>query len=426
MDKENSTETSKGKDESRPKTEGEKDEACHDNIVEKSTNLPNPSTTSPTTESATQTTSTSVQSSSTVPGTQDTQFTSLSSSQPSPSPRRPTSSGPGYLANRRSASFMKLKEEMSSEQTLLPPSASQPVPTLTRSGSSYLRLSMTEDGTAQVIDRAAPSPNPPRTANLGTRPTCLRRSHSVAGLSDKLRDAEADLDRAAKVRRTSGPLGRSMDSRAWEFWCDAGARNALASKAEMETSGNAASAISIMRANTARSGAALQINVNRRNVPMVSQSFGSVAQKGGKKGRQPLARASTSYGRLQSRTGERKGDSGGRLVKGKSKEGEEWEAPNTDSDKENWEPEDVINPRRPHVYEPKWRGSRKMLGENMNVMSESSSLGALMGRAGGKRAEVDEEVKRFMGKEASVGTTSSGEDMDCVQSLLSLSQGNWR
>lgn len=394
-------------------------------ISNQTTTLSKP-TTSSATDSATQTTCHSPQTSITIPTTQDTLHTDLCSSQPFPSPLRQSFSGPGYLANRRSASFMRLKEETSSEEKSLPPAASQPIPTLHRSGSSYLRLSMTEDGHAKVIDRAAQSPNPLRTINVGNRAS-LRRSHSAAGLNDKLRAAEADLERAAKVPRTSGAMGRSRDSRAWEFWCDSDARNALASKAEMERSGSAASAISLMRANSARAGGALQVNANRRNVPLLTSVAG--VEKAGKKARQPLARASTSYGRLQSKV-EGKYDTGGKLVCA-DKEGEEWEQPNTDSDKENWEPEGLINPRRPHVYEPKWRPARKVLGENAHAMSQSSSLGAMMSMASYKGVEIDDEVRSFMGSKdgserARASTTSSGEDLDCVQSLLSLSQGNWR
>jgi hypothetical protein len=59
-------------------------------------------------------------------------------------------------------------------------------------------------------------------------------------------------------------------------------------------------------------------------------------------------------------------------------------------------------------------------------MSQSSSLGAMMNRASGKIVEVDEDVRHFISKEGSASTPSSGDDLDCVQSLLSLSQGNWR
>ena len=432
-------------DDDQAEQSDEKSKANPDNVSEKVNQSQDPqtadietrrgpsnlNTTSPKTDSETQTTCNSAQSSSTLSGTQGTAITELASSQPSPSPAHTTSSGPGYLANRRSASFMKFKDEQASEEQMLP-SASQPVPTLQRSGSSYLRLSMTEDGHAKVIDRAAQSPNPPRTVSISQRAGGLRRSHSVAGLDEKLRAAESDARRASKVPRTSGAIGRSRDSRAWEFWCDSDARNALGRKAELESSGSAANAISLIRASSGR--AALQTNTSRLNMPITQNRRAAPVGKppAGKTARPPLARASTSLARLQTvgkdergvlprKTGEPADDD----------DDDDWEQPNTDSDKENWEPEGVINPRRPHVYEPKWRPGRKALGENTREMSQSGSLGVMMARERNRSAgaEVDDEVTRFMGersKEASDSTTSSGEELDCVQSLLSLSQGNWR
>lgn len=371
------------------------------------------------TQLGSQTTCHSDQTSSTILATQETLPTNLSSSQPSPSPLRPASSGPGYLANRRSASFMKFKEEMTSEDKRL--STSQPLP-LHRSG-SYLRLSMSDDGHAKVIDRAAPSPNPPRTINIAGRSGSLRRSYSTAGLNEKLKELDSDLTR--KIPRTSA-IGRSRDSRAWEFWCDSDARNSLSEKADQEMSGSAANAISLIRANNR---GPLQTNQSRRNIPVMPQA---ALSRNGKPFRPALARASTSYGRLQTKacpalktqTGDKKGS-------------DEFEQPNTDSDKENWEPEDHINPRRQHASEPKYRPSRQVLGENMQVVSQGNSLGAMMASERQTRinadVEVDDDVARFMADgskddSSQSSSTSSGgsEELDCVQSLLSLSQGNWK
>jgi len=368
---------------------------------------------SPDTQLESQTTCHSTQTSSTIPTTQETLPTD-SSSQQSPSSLETASSGPGYLANRRSASFMKLKEEMTSEERLL--SASQPL-SLHRSG-SYLRLSMTDDGQAKVIDRAAPSPNPPRTVDVVGRTGSLRRSYSAAGLTEKLKQAESDLTR--KIPRRSA-IGRSRDSRAWEFWCDSDARNSLSEKADQEMSGSAANAISLIRTN---GRGPLQANQSRRNVPVMSQA---VLSRSGKPSRPALVRASTSHGRLQTKahpvvkqTGDKKGS-------------DEFEQPNTDSDKENWEPEGHVSSRLPHVYRP----SRQVLGENTQLLSQSSSLGAMMASEKQKRVkadiEIDGEVVRFMtgGSKHNSShrtSTSSGdsEELDCVHSLLSLSQGNWK
>ena len=383
--------------------------------IEKSKDQRNVDITSPMTDAETQTTCNSAQSSSTLSGTQGTVSTELTSSQPSPSPAQTTSSGPGYLANRRSASFMRFKDESESEEQsfLLP--ASQPVPSLQRSSSSYLRLSMTEDGHAKVIDRAAPSPNPPRTLPPLQRSSTLRRSHSAAGLTDALRATSPSSPRASKLARTLAAPGRSRDSRAWEFWCDSEARGALGRKADADRGGSAASAIGLMRAGLAANAARRNVPVQRRGPPAADA----------KSARPPLARAEADVARLQAERRRAK------LAGKADAEEEEWERPNTDSDKENWEPEGLINPRRPNIYEPKWRPARKALGENTSEMSYGGSLGALMARESSNTVDVDVDVDvaRFMGsesKDASESTTSSGEELDCVQSLLSLSQGNWR
>jgi hypothetical protein len=237
-----------------------------------------------------------------------------------------------------------------------------------------------------------------------------------------LKELESDLPR--KIPRTSA-IGRSRDSRAWEFWCDSDARNSLSEKADQEMSGSAANAISLIRANNR---GLLQANQSRKNIPVMPQA---TLSRSGKPFRPALARASTSHGRLQTKsypTLKQTGDKNGR---------DEFEQPNTDSDKENWEPENHINPQRQRTSEPKHRPSRQVLGDNMQVISQGSSLGDMMASKRQTRVntdvEVDDDVARFMAdgskdSGSQPASTSSGdsEELDCVQSLLSLSQGNWR
>ena len=153
--------------------------------------------------------------------------------------------------------------------------------------------------------------------------------------------------------------------------------------------------------------------------------------RNGKPFRPALARASTSHGRLQTKsypTLKQTGD---------KKDSDEFEQPNTDSDKENWDPEDCINSRRQHISEAKHRLSRQVLGNNMQVVSQGSNLGDMMASKRQTRinadVEVDDDVARFMAdgsndNSSQAASTSSGdsEELDCVQSLLSLSQGNWK
>jgi hypothetical protein len=380
------------------------------------------------------TTNTSASDTTKVVDSQDTLTTQLDSSQTLPSSQdvaRPSSAGPGYLANRRSASFIRSQE--SSFVSDAPPS-SAPVKstrTFTRSN-SYLRLSMTDDGHAKIIDRAAKSPSPQKIVDMMPRAAAgLRRSYSAAGLNDRLRQPSIE-EGARKLPRTS-TIGRSRDSRAWEFWCDSESRNALVSKADQETSGSAVDAIGQIVANNK----ALRANASRRNLPLGLQNAGS---RGANSPTQPakpaLQRSSTSHGRLQSKSQEQQTKA---ADKKKDAEGDIWEEFATESDKENWEPDVPSQPRSQIQRQPKQNHTaRRVLGENTQTISQSSSLGAMMARerrpknkAGGPIEILDDEVASFMGGASGNGSsnragTSSGEDLDCVQSLLSLSKGNWR
>jgi hypothetical protein len=278
---------------------------------------------------------------------------------------------------------------------------------------------MTDDGQARVIDRLAQSPSPPRSQSSTvstpgpTRP--LRRSFSAAGFNDLFQQGPSD-DSTRKFPRVNKAIGRSRDSRTWEFYCDSEARNSsLAEKAEQETSGSAADAIGFIRQNSKKT---LLPNSRKANTPIRSQAVFTENTQAAKPG---LKRATTSHGRLQQSTKKPKDKAG--------EEGEEWERPNTDSDKENWEPDDghaqsQTPRRRAHASAPIVRPGRQALGENTNMLSHSGSLGAMMDREKKQGGHlVDAEVAAFMSNDTGM---SVGEDLDCVQSLLSLSQGNWK
>ena len=376
----------------------------------------------------------------------DTAPIELGSSQPLPSSQdstQPAGLRPGYLANRRSASYIRLnEEELSSSITNAP---AEPVQQPTRSmkrSHSFIRLSMTVDGKARVITDADQSPSPPRSqpppGRFTGRAAGLRRSYSAAGLNERLKEA-ASQEPSPKFARTS--IGRSRDSRAWEFWCDSDARNSLSEKADQERSGSAADAIGLIRAN---SRGTLRPNPNKKNAQLLTrQDFTKRCKDDRLKSSRPgLVRASTSYGRLQTKPS----DAVPTPDKGNDNDSD-FEVPQTESDKENWEPEDQHQgPRRSRMIEPHTTGQqrqRQILGENTDILSQSSSLGAMMARekqqqASGKKQvtntecfnlEEDDEIATFMSNRgANSGRTSisSGEELGCVEGLLALSQGNWR
>jgi hypothetical protein len=349
----------------------------------------------------------------------------LSSSQGVPQPRT------SWISNRRSASFMRCSDDYAPE-TIAFPSGSQEATTRTiKRTHSFVRLSTNEDGTARIVTDLdkTPSPPHPRTnpAPFSRAAAGLRRSYSAAGLNERL-NAVSREERSPKILKTASNIGRSRDSRAWEFWCDPDTRynTSLTTRAEQEGSGSAADAIGLLRANRK----ILAQNHARQNSPIVSryQSSKTLNDSGIKKFRSPMQRASTISGRLQTKDSN-KGSSGSDTES----------LPNTESDKENWEPEE------PQSRGPRQSGSalgtqrsRQILGENTEILSQSASLGNLLAReksntpskSGKKRSdpEQDDELRSFMndGDLSSRTTVNSAEEAGCVEGLLKLSQGQWR
>ncbi|KAF2669899.1 hypothetical protein BT63DRAFT_224477 [Microthyrium microscopicum] len=351
------------------------------------------------TQSGSETSKAPLSSTATVPETILTQPTEVAYSQESIIQLSQQSTTSGYIANRRINSF-KAEEEyqstLSLERTL---SSTTSVTTSNPFPSNHdLRLSTTDDGQAKIIDRSIKSPSPEK-AKTGS----LRRSYSVAGLGSR----PPQVQEPARKQPRTLPPGSSRDSRRWENLCDVEAQNSLKKRAELERSGSATEAISLLKAERDRDRV-LRQNANKLNSPINSQS----QFKGLAKPRQPLRRASTHHGFVSSKSQTRP------------------TKPGNKPDKENWEPSTYRAGNRP----PAQGGKKKILGENTTVMSTSSSLGNMMARertGKGSRNKnntppeihVDEEVSAFMGETRT--STSSGDDLDCVQSLLSLSQGNW-
>ncbi|KAK8173531.1 hypothetical protein IWX90DRAFT_381872 [Phyllosticta citrichinensis] len=365
----------------------------------------------------------------------------MGSSQPIPSSQESSSKPIGYLANRRSQSFAKTYDETSNERPYIAPAPENQTPARTlRKSSSFVRLSMTEDGMARVVS-SEDSPSPPRSqptpATFDGERGGLRRSFSAAGLNEK-------FQATASPSLPWSTSGRSRDSRAWEFWCDSDARNSLTVKANQEGSGSAADAIGLIRS-TSRSS--LKTNPGKRGAQLISHAPGmGKRQRGGKavnSARSSVQRSQTS--RSHAPTG---------------KDGDGFEIPQTESDKENWEP-GALGAGQRRSTKPTMEGSgggaptlsssrrRVPLGENTNIITSSGGVGsfeAFMDRpktSSTTNPEDDDELRAFMGGGASSTTAaavpgpgshsqsqrtgvSSGEELGCVQGLLKLSQGNWR
>lgn len=359
----------------------------------------------------------------------------------------------GSLANGRNASFiihdqaedsMAPPQEGLSQETPSQDKASQDgfqvaevavAPRLNgplRRSASMVKLSMNADGKAEVAARSGFTPSPPH-AKPVMLPVSPRRHKS--GLQRSFSAVEAGSNQSSIARSA---IGRSRDARVWEFYCDSDARDALTKQAEREASGSATAAIGLIRSHS-NNGKSLTPNPNKRNAKVLKhESVKKVKAAHMKPGRPSLGRASSSVARMQ--TNVSNGSKPKPLSKGlkpasKKAQTAIFEDFDGDSDKENWKPGTQSRPpprRRPVTSQE----SARILLESLREPSGSSSQGSGSRRRPHQKAgheveaedsencppEFDEEVARFMGAET---TPRRGEDLDCVQNLLSLSQAAW-
>ncbi|CAL3962340.1 hypothetical protein PZA11_000469 [Diplocarpon coronariae] len=352
---------------------------------------------------------------------------------------RSFSSTPGYLANRRKAFDSSFSTPSSSgvHAFSTPPpkfTATQPFSCPERIdetvpiSKSHIRLSLSLDGKAELISttpsppyRHVPLPTTPSASMIPQRRMALQRSQSAIAFGTRPTQSGTSI-----IPRL--PTGRSRDARSWEkICCDAEVPDELTAQAENELSGSAVAAISLIRSS---SNVALKANPNKRNAP-------STKPDSSKQGKKPkLGRAVSSIARLQSSS----------IISSKDfqdppgfNENSPMRSPAGDSDKENWLPhENSGNLRRrplPSGRKDKRPKSRAVLGDNHNIPSHAVDFGRNRSRERKQVSkhgifedqegdvEVSAEVEKFM---QSAGSPSKKGDMDCIQGLLSLSQGNWR
>ncbi|KAK1769706.1 hypothetical protein QBC33DRAFT_531698 [Phialemonium atrogriseum] len=358
------------------------------------------------------------------------------------------------------------------------------LPPLPNSQSSNARISLSLEGKAEVISTVPSPPHLPLPRPTGEsmssiapiRRPSLQRSHSVQPvvtlppISTLTGSLPTSGPRALPPRLTRG---RSRDVHAWEFCCDAdNQEDLLTAQAKHESSGSAIAVISLLRStsSTGSTGGPLQpSSSSKRNAPL-----GKALARPGMAKKRRLSRASSSVAKLQtSFAGEKnipapriKEESGG--VGGKDNVVVLRSPAGSDSDKENWSPDEEGNPqhrlqRRSQPQVPgggrqplpsgttatQQANSRRALGRplqehrgppllsaNRANTAPTPSLRAGKGRhspleifedSGGRSSPTpgvpDDEVERFMRGEVS---PSKKGDVDAVAGLLSLSQGNWR
>ena len=326
----------------------------------------------------------------------------------------------GYLSNRRSAPSLRQSQSFGKLSSAPMHVCSANSAVRLRKASSFVRISMNSEGNAKVVTKDSSSPSPPQ-ASQG--PPLVGHD---AGLGTA--DYASSVPPMKPLQRSSS--GRSRDSRVWEFWCDKDARSELEDKAEKDASGSAADAIDLLRSASGRSilGAIpskRNSTLSRQYMPSKRSKFELAIPK--------LHKSSTALGRLEG-----KADSSATLYAKPtpklkySESGFSIYIPSNESDKENWSPSgDISNDGQSEPSQHFGDTSRGTQISSKDLPSQSTTAtfkrrSASVSNADGNKDEEDPEVAAFMRGARKSNNISGDEELDCVQGLLSLSQGNWR
>ncbi|KAN0083240.1 hypothetical protein V8E54_002328 [Elaphomyces granulatus] len=260
---------------------------------------------------------------------------------------------------------------------------------------SAVRISMSSDGEALIRTEDEPSPLKNRICLLPNR------RHRLSGLRRSNSAVHLPISRAGLFdREVEGkPFGRSRDSRTWGSYCDTDARSALSTPFSAKNiSGDIARGL--VRSRSQRSLTFGEHNILKSRPGLLNQMIGG-EQLGDKR---KLSRTVSSLGRLESgqKAMASKTPTKSPYARGfKCDDNEDLELQVGDSDKENWIPGTGTSTttRRRVARMPSGR----------SVLNERDVLPA--------------EVSAFMSRS---DASSREEDLDCIQGLLSLSQGAWR
>lgn len=295
-------------------------------------------------------------------------------------------------------------------------------------GKNALRIAMSSDGKAVIRGEDEPSPSKNRISMFSARKPrfpALRRSSSAVVLGAS-RNAMTEKDRL---------FGRSRDPRNWESFFDTDARSSLATPsssqgANMDSPGilRARNQRPLHRTLSARQNSLAGNSPDQLNTP-VPQQMGEKRRK--------LSRTVSSLGRLETDRN-RMIKTSAQSLKGPSgllyrKNGDD-DLDDGDSDKENWIPGTRTSRVRRRTVAH--NAQRPVLKDaNSRSGKANKTLGTM---SGGRRSRVPQGQQHKSGARdtpnisADVSAFMAGggpgheEDLDCIQGLLSLSQGAWR
>ena len=277
---------------------------------------------------------------------------------------------------------------------------------------SSLRIAMSSDGKAVIRAENEPSPSKNRVAMFSVRRTKfsgLRRTSSAIFPA---------TPQAGMVEKDKN-FGRSRDPRNWETFFNTDARSALSSPAISQTNFHS-SPLFASRSNRSltRSASTRQnfvaVHADHAQTP-ISQSMGDKRRK--------LSRTVSSMGRLE--TDRNRTPSHSKLYKGTpSKSKGDLELDPGDSDKENWVPGTRaagVRRRTTVAGRPALREANRNRG--LGLVTNGKRNRPFPAGAQKAPSDLSAEVSAFM---ANGADGSQEDDLDCVQGLLSLSQGAWR
>jgi hypothetical protein len=288
------------------------------------------------------------------------------------------------------------------------------------SQTSIIRLSMTVDGAVKVRTTDQDTPSPPKQrpqspAILQTEG--LRRSHSSIAASEERKEGQMST-----AKPSSGIFGRSRDARTWEFYCDVDARAALSAQAENENNGSAVSAINLIRSRSRNAKSKAQQEDNVRSLkpkigPGNARKHGALAEQ---KSKMVPAASSTArvFGNCKTGPAERQ----------KTVTKPHARAASGDSDKENWAPGTRSSTHPLRQRQASTRASHAILQDHLPGASSKTIRTRRIPERNEHSGPDQENAPKNDGKEADSFTYGGDkeEDLDCVQGLLSLSQGAWR
>ncbi|ODH26755.1 hypothetical protein ACO22_04440 [Paracoccidioides brasiliensis] len=277
-----------------------------------------------------------------------------------------------------------------------------------------IRISMSADGEALIRGANEESPTKGHSSLLNfTRPALggLRRSISAFPLGSL---------RTTNDQRDPKPFGRSRDSRNWELHCDTDARTALlGSKNSLSSLASRTGKLARRKSDLGQPRALMQ----RTNLP---NTLPPSREPRGKRKKLPRAMSSVAclesgYKSLPSKTGD------GSL-----------EYHFGDSDKENWIPATQISASR---RSPSSQRTRRGVLQNPRVNNEKGSSQSVNGSnkmqtsyrgqhpnstRGGEGGGIEELCRGPDDVSQLISGPNQDEDLDCIQGLLSLSQGAWK